>query len=105
MILGFALDELIRDPVSFITLGGCEVDLVLHHVFEIVSINRDRDIKVTHVNHHGENRDGDYEFKSGTAALVICHSHTSFFLDRVWESHRSWACLAGLCGDKSVAKQ
>src|SRR5436853_6999341 len=80
MVLGFALNELIRDPGCFITLGGRQVDLVLHHVLEIVSINRDRYIKVTHVNHHGKNRDCDYEFESRAAALATCHSHISFIL-------------------------
>src|SRR5207248_776003 len=68
---GPTLLKLIADPLSLVALGNGHVNFVLHHIFKIICIHRDRDVEIAGVNDDREDRHGDNKLQSRSAALIL----------------------------------
>src|SRR5437016_2881209 len=64
------LGQLILHPGRIITLRDGDISLVLHQVFEIVSVDGDWHVEIPDVNYDNEDRYKDYELKSRAAAFA-----------------------------------
>src|SRR5262249_52415679 len=77
VVIGSALRQLFFQPVTVVTLRHGQVNLVLHYILEIVSINRNRNVHVACVENRPKHGDEDNKFKA-RSALLISHSSTPY---------------------------